>query len=252
VSGSGGAVDTDIALLLSQLTNVTTWDKPEALKTEADMEKAGRWVWAPDATHAFVPAKFIEQFYDGRIELEKEDGSRVTLPKTHVLEDLTWSSLRRPVRDLVMLDVMNQPLILYNLKSRFDKNEIVRAQKRARSSQLCMNAFSSFGSVVSRPPVHQRRHDPDRSESVQTVRPPTRVHARLTAWRWPLIVFFIVAASLRLPLYTPTIIQQYRTRGSKDLAPHIFTIADDAYNALIDFGLGQSIVISGESGAGHY
>jgi hypothetical protein len=54
-----------------------------------------------------------------------------------------------------------------------------------------------------------------------------------------------------LPLYTPTIIQQYRSRGSKDMAPHIFTIADDSFNALIDYNQSQSIVISGESGAGH-
>jgi myosin heavy subunit len=49
---------------------------------------------------------------------------RVTVGKNVVLEELTWSSLRRPVRDLVMLDVMNQPLILYNLRDRFKQNEI--------------------------------------------------------------------------------------------------------------------------------
>ena len=102
----------------------TTWDKPDALKTEADMEKAGHWVWAPDAVEAFVPAKKLEVFYDGRQEIEKEDGTRMTLAKNVVLEDMTWSSLRRPVRDLVMLDVMNQPLILHNLKTRFASNEI--------------------------------------------------------------------------------------------------------------------------------
>ena len=53
-----------------------------------------------------------------------------------------------------------------------------------------------------------------------------------------------------LPLYTPTIIEQYRSRGTKDMAPHIFTIADDAYVALCEYGQSQSIVISGESGAG--
>lgn len=53
-----------------------------------------------------------------------------------------------------------------------------------------------------------------------------------------------------LPLYTPTVIESYRCRGSKEMAPHTYTIADDAYNALIDYSQSQSIVISGESGAG--
>lgn len=32
------------------------------------------------------------------------------------------------------------------------------------------------------------------------------------------------------------------------MAPHIYTIADDSYNSLIDYSQSQSIVISGESG----
>lgn len=63
---------------------------------------------------------------------------RVTLAKNVVLEELTWSSLRRPVRDLVMLDVMNQPLILHNLKDRFAQNEIyVRLRLRLRHACAC-------------------------------------------------------------------------------------------------------------------
>ena len=94
------------------------------MKTEAERERAGSWVWVPDAEHAFVPGKRLETFYDGRVEVEREDGSKLTVAKNVLLEELTWSSLRRPVRDLVMLDVMNQPLILHNLKSRFSQNEI--------------------------------------------------------------------------------------------------------------------------------
>lgn len=53
-----------------------------------------------------------------------------------------------------------------------------------------------------------------------------------------------------LPLYTPSVIGMYRNRGSADLPPHVFTIADDAYNRMAEHNTGQSIVISGESGAG--
>ncbi len=41
------------------VTNVTQWEKPEELKTEADREKEGEWYWVPDEKEAYVPAKKI-------------------------------------------------------------------------------------------------------------------------------------------------------------------------------------------------
>jgi len=53
-----------------------------------------------------------------------------------------------------------------------------------------------------------------------------------------------------LPIYTPTVIDQVQHRGVGDAAPHTFVIADTAYKNLRRFKQGQSILISGESGAG--
>jgi myosin heavy subunit len=52
-----------------------------------------------------------------------------------------------------------------------------------------------------------------------------------------------------LPLYTPEILDQYRT-GSRGKAPHVFAIAINAYNNMLAEATDQSVVISGESGAG--
>jgi myosin heavy subunit len=52
-----------------------------------------------------------------------------------------------------------------------------------------------------------------------------------------------------LPLYTPEILANYRD-NSRNLPPHIFQSAYTAYNDMLDNQLDQSVVISGESGAG--
>jgi len=175
-------------------TNAVSWDKPDCLKGAHEVDKAGHWVWIPHDKEAFQPAKLCEKYPDGRVEVELENGSTTFLAANVKLVDLSFSTLKRSlVRDLVLLDEMNEPLILYNLKERFAKNEI----------------YTNIGTIL-------------------------------------------ISANpyVRLPLYTPTVIDEYRHRGNKQLPPHVFTIADDAYNNLIEWRRSQSIVISGESGAG--
>jgi myosin-7 len=52
-----------------------------------------------------------------------------------------------------------------------------------------------------------------------------------------------------LPLYTPEILDLYRN-GSRDKPPHVFAVAYNAFNCMLTESGDQSVVISGESGAG--
>ncbi|KTF86162.1 hypothetical protein cypCar_00046138, partial [Cyprinus carpio] len=51
-------------------------------------------------------------------------------------------------------------------------------------------------------------------------------------------------------LYTPETIKQYQGRSLGTLPPHVYAIADKAYRDMKVLKMSQSIIVSGESGAG--
>ncbi|KAM4065274.1 myosin head (motor domain) domain-containing protein [Hirsutella rhossiliensis] len=53
-----------------------------------------------------------------------------------------------------------------------------------------------------------------------------------------------------LPIYSNEYINMYRGRSREDTKPHIFAVADEAFRNLVEEGQNQSILVTGESGAG--
>merc|ERR1719481_736801 len=54
----------------------------------------------------------------------------------------------------------------------------------------------------------------------------------------------------RYPIYTPTVVKIYLGKRRNEVPPHLFAIADTAYRAMLSKGVCQSILVTGESGAG--
>lgn len=54
----------------------------------------------------------------------------------------------------------------------------------------------------------------------------------------------------RLPIYTDEVLQQYKGQRRQDRPPHIFAVADQAYRDMLQENEDQSILCTGESGAG--
>merc|ERR1719487_2242718 len=52
------------------------------------------------------------------------------------------------------------------------------------------------------------------------------------------------------PIYSEDVAKHYYTSTSLELAPHIFSIASDAYKSLRNYNENQCIIVTGESGAG--
>ncbi|KAG1351715.1 hypothetical protein G6F62_002905 [Rhizopus arrhizus] len=64
------------------------------------------------------------------------------------------------------------------------------------------------------------------------------------------IVLIAANPFARVPLYDPEVIQQYSGKRRGELDPHLFAIAEDAYRFMIREKANQTVVVSGESGAG--
>ncbi|ESO82007.1 hypothetical protein LOTGIDRAFT_223635, partial [Lottia gigantea] len=54
----------------------------------------------------------------------------------------------------------------------------------------------------------------------------------------------------RLPIYTLSVIAKYRGKRKMEMPPHLFAIADNAYQSMVQERENQSVLITGESGAG--
>lgn len=54
----------------------------------------------------------------------------------------------------------------------------------------------------------------------------------------------------RFPIYTNRVVQMYRGRRRQEMPPHLFAVADGAYTDMIANRENQSMLITGESGAG--
>jgi hypothetical protein len=173
------------------VSGVTTWDKPDELQTDDELANRGEWVWVPDDEMCYVPGTVKSK--GAEITCQTQSGFTVNVPGNTKLMPLKPASLKRIVADLVLLDDMSTPLILHNLKVRFEKGDI----------------YTNIGTIlISCNPYQQ------------------------------------------LGLYTPEKIFEYQYRGVKEMPPHVFNIAHDAYKGLCDFKKCHSVIISGESGAG--
>ncbi len=53
-----------------------------------------------------------------------------------------------------------------------------------------------------------------------------------------------------LPIYSNEYVNMYKGRSREDTKPHIFAMADEAFRNLVEDGENQSILVTGESGAG--
>ncbi|KAL3517759.1 hypothetical protein ACH5RR_020348 [Cinchona calisaya] len=152
----------------------------------------GSLVWVEDPDVAWIDGEVVE--VNGQdIKVLCTSGKTVVTKSTN---SYAKDAEAPPcgVDDMTRLAYLHEPGVLYNLRSRYDINEI----------------YTYTGSIL-----------------------------------------IAVNPFTRLPhLYDNHMMAQYKGAAFGELSPHPFALADTAYRLMMNEGLSQSILVSGESGAG--
>jgi len=177
----------------NSVTEETTWDKPDELKTQDELD-TGEWFWIPDEDEGYLVGNIVHEFYDGASTVRTPDGDelQIEIPKGATLEPVKLSQLVKTYDDLVKMDSVTDPFIVHNLRERCKKGEI----------------YTYVGDIL-----------------------------------------ISVNPYERLPIYTASIMDDYHHKNNEHLPPHVFAIADQCFKAM-QKKANQSVIISGESGAG--
>ncbi|XP_071937819.1 myosin-6-like [Coffea arabica] len=152
----------------------------------------GSLVWVEDPDVAWIDGEVVE--VNGQeVKVLTTSGKTVVVKSTNVYP----KDAEAPpcgVDDMTRLAYLHEPGVLYNLRSRYDINEI----------------YTYTGNIL-----------------------------------------IAVNPFTRLPhLYDNHMMQQYKGAAFGELSPHPFAVADAAYRLMMNDGINQSILVSGESGAG--
>ncbi|KAG5519763.1 hypothetical protein PMAC_000036 [Pneumocystis sp. 'macacae'] len=79
---------------------------------------------------------------------------------------------------------------------------------------------------------------------------PSGKYSQLQIYTYSGIVLIAMNPFQNIALYSNDIVQAYSGKNRGELEPHIFAIAEDSYRCMIRDSMNQTIVVSGESGAG--
>uniref|UniRef100_A0A6Q2XQM9 Myosin-7B n=1 Tax=Esox lucius TaxID=8010 RepID=A0A6Q2XQM9_ESOLU len=164
----------------------------------------------------YVPDPEVE-FVKGTVS--SRDGAKVTVQtefgKTVVVKEDDCHPQNPPkfdkIEDMAMFTFLHEPAVLFNLKERY----------AAWMIYVSTNLHSHFNLHLSRLPQTYS------GLFCVTVNP----------YKW-------------LPVYDQSVVNAYRGKKRTEAPPHVFSVSDNAYQYMLSDRENQSVLITGESGAG--
>ncbi|KAM3863991.1 myosin-8-like [Diretmus argenteus] len=141
------------------------------------------------------------------------------------------------------------------------KQEYVKGKIRSQDSSR-ITVETEDGRVVTVQPDDIRPMNPPKFDKIEDMAMLTHLHEpavlfnlkdRYAAWMiYTYSGLFCVTVNPYkwLPVYNPQVVAGYRGKKRQEVPPHIFSISDNAYQYMLTDRENQSILITGESGAG--
>ncbi|TRZ01924.1 hypothetical protein DNTS_012380 [Danionella cerebrum] len=189
----------------------------EQLAAQAHAFDGKKRVWIPDEKEAYVEVE-IKDMDGDKVMVETKDGQLITVKE----EDIQQMNPPKfdMIEDMAMLTHLNEASVLFNLCRRYNFWMIyVRLQFNPRKRTVYeVKSSSSF--LLLHPQTYSGLF-------CVTVNP----------YKW-------------LPVYSSEVVAAYKGKRRSDVPPHIYSIADNAYNDMLKNRENQSMLITGESGAG--
>ncbi|GAB4827378.1 hypothetical protein Ancab_034264 [Ancistrocladus abbreviatus] len=180
----------------------------------------GSLVWVEDPDVAWIDGEVVE-LNGEEVKIRCTNGKTVVANSSKIYAKDTEAP-DCGMDDMTKLAYLHEPGVLENLKRRYDVNEIYVSLVR------CCRPFC----LVSVSDAH--------------------LHAHLFfSMTYTGNILIAVNPFKRLPhLYAISTMEEYKGGALGELKPHPFAIADAAYRQMIHERISQSILVSGESGAG--
>ncbi|KAJ5908160.1 hypothetical protein N7495_000842 [Penicillium taxi] len=180
---------------------------------EGDNDFSGnKYVWLRDPQKAFVRGLVLEELEGGRLLVQSDDGEQQREVDVDQVDKVNPAKFDK-ADDMAELTHLNEASVVHNLQTRYQSDLIYVGHTHILTNILICTDFNDWQTYSG---------------------------------------LFLVTINpyCPLPIYTNEYVKMYKGLGREETRPHIFAMADEAFRNLVEEGSNQSILVTGESGAG--
>ncbi|PIO64944.1 myosin head [Teladorsagia circumcincta] len=202
--------------------------REQMLKDQSQPYDSKKSVWVPDQEEGYVAGEIKSTKGDNAVVII---GDKEKTFRKDALQEMNPPKFEK-TEDMSNLTFLNDASVLYNLRARYAAMLIYgTAKTQPERAHLCVECILSLGTVC--------RVMVDRVDCAIVLR---RTYSGLFC--------VVINPYKRLPIYTESVARMYMGKRRTEMPPHLFAVSDEAYRNMLQDHENQSMLITGESGAG--
>ncbi|CAG2103666.1 unnamed protein product, partial [Medioppia subpectinata] len=196
-----------------------------------------KMVWVPDEKECYLLGN-IESTKGDMVTVDCGKGEQRTMKKD-LVQQVNPPKFEK-CDDMASLTYLNDASVLHNLKERYYNHMIYKTLKK----DLCQQV---------NPPKYEKATDMSNLTYLNDASVLYNLKARYEnqlIYTYSGLFCVVINPYKRFPIYTNRVVQMYRGKRKTEVPPHLFAISDGAYTEMLTNRENQSMLITGESGAG--